>query len=159
MNTTLTLAAAAAGVAGWCVTEFCARPVREFFQLRTEVRRLILTLQHMPAAAAAVRLATAGADERKFVVRGVESAFCDLGTKLVAFGETEIIAAWAMEWLGFDTIKAGRLLITLSATREGPERDAYLASIEQTLRLTRSGPAAREQRLAETRLVAEQHRT
>src|SRR6266542_870963 len=102
MSATLMIASAAAGVAGWCATEFCLRPVREFVQLRTEVRRRILTLLHMPAAAAAARLAAGGPDDRLFVVRGIESAFCDLGTALVAFGETEIIAAWAMEWFGFD---------------------------------------------------------
>ena len=51
MSATLTLAsAAAAGIAGWCATEFCARPVRRFIELRSAARRQILMLLHMPAA-------------------------------------------------------------------------------------------------------------
>ncbi len=153
MSATLTLAsAAAAGIAGWCATEFCARPVRRFIELRSAARRRILMLLHMPAAVAVVR--GPGAEQRAMPVRGLESAFCELGAELVAFGETEAAVAWAMEWLGLDAVKAGRLLIALSALPQGAERDAYIAGIEHALRLGREVRAARHEQLVDTTRLA-----
>src|SRR5262249_33961296 len=157
MTTTLVMACAAAGVASWFGTEFLLRPICQFLALRKAVRSLILICNHMPAVEAAHPL-TVGADRRAVSARDVERAFCDLGAQLVAFGEDEVVAARIMKLFAFEPIEAGHLLTVPPATSAGAERDAYVARIEEALRLTDSAAAAREKRITTTRTVVGQSR-
>jgi hypothetical protein len=66
----------------------------------------------------------------------VQSTFRSLGTRMMAFGETELVAAKCVQLLGFDPLEAAHGLIGLSNafSEYGPERAAHRARINKALR-------------------------
>jgi hypothetical protein len=81
---------------GWLVFQLIGRPVRDFLDLRREVRRRMLQFANVPV----VKLTPAGKglDPSELVPRGKEAQdlFRDLGSQMRSFGETEYGATWVL---------------------------------------------------------------
>src|SRR4051812_18875092 len=94
-------------VIGWLVTEFLARPVRDFFNIRREVKRRMLLHWDIPS------LHTLNPHDRAEAYKEMQEpigAFAELGAQLVSFAKSETAAAWVVRKLGFDPGLAGKVL-------------------------------------------------
>ena len=105
------------GVLGAFGTDFVRTPFRQFFILRTEIRHEMLRIANVPAPDPTWTYPTYSEDalERLFrPSREAETTLRSLGTRMMAFGEAEWMAANCTRALGFDPLEAGRGLIGLS---------------------------------------------
>jgi hypothetical protein len=71
-------------------------------------------------------------------VREAQRILRDLGSHLLAFGESETAACIAIKPFGFDPSVAGRNLVGLSNTldRYGADRATFRKNVEKALRFT-----------------------
>lgn len=128
-------------IGAWGATEFVARPLRRFFDLRSEIRRKMIQYANVLT----VReiefmfddpLLDDGAKERARLAEAV-LMFRDLHSQMMAFGQTETLAAWAVKRLGFNPNEGGRGLIRLSDALDSGEKPlAHQMSIDAALKLT-----------------------
>jgi hypothetical protein len=107
---------------GWLTLEFLGRPLRNFFDLRTEAKRL-LALHHDPDDAAS----------RSTVQRD----FRDIAAKLIAFEAAETPAAWLIRRLGFRPALAGAHFRNFADWWGEPHTDneGYQTMVGKALRL------------------------
>jgi hypothetical protein len=121
----------------WVVVEFIARPVRNFFDLRREVRRRMLQFANVPVFKPTP--GNEGLDAAHLFPGAKEprDMFRDLGSQMRSFGETEHAATWVLTRFGLDPITAGKGLFGLSntITKYGPERRAHRKNINTALRI------------------------
>jgi hypothetical protein len=141
MGTALIAVIAAAG--GWLAVLLIGRPVRDFFDLRREVRRRMIEFSNIPArwneapdapgARIAINISSAEAES----LNEAERVLLCLASQMASFAETETIAVWALKQIGFDPAKAGRGLIGLSNTVDtyGNSHAFYMRSTEEALML------------------------
>jgi hypothetical protein len=133
----LTVAATAAFA--WFGLEFLGRPIRKFFDLRRLVRHQIL-LANVPAPQPRETCVTSEQIQRyDFDLKNVREAqriLRDLGSQMLAFGDSETAACIAIKPFGFDPSIAGHNLIRLSNTldRYGTDRAALRKNVEEALR-------------------------
>jgi hypothetical protein len=131
---------AGTGALGWVILEFVGRPIRAFFDLRRQVRRQMLLLANVtppkPREAVSSSREIKEYDEALKTIREAQRRLRELGSQMLALGESEVAARTAMAPLGFDPIAAGRGLIGLSDTydRHGAERAEFRSKIEAALR-------------------------
>jgi hypothetical protein len=131
---------AAAGVLGWAALEFVARPFRQFFDLRRQLRQQLFTLANIPQPKPRETAVTSQAireyDEELKIAREAQRILRDLGSQMSSFYENEFFACNMIKYLGFDAIVAGRSLIGLSNTyvRYGVDRANFHRKIENALR-------------------------
>src|SRR5712672_1128149 len=109
---------AAAGVLGWIVLEFLAKPIRAFFDLRDQVRAQLLLLANVAPPKPRETISTS-LEIRQYNValksrREVQRILRDLGSQMLAFSESEVAACNWIAAFGFDAVAAGRGLIALS---------------------------------------------
>ena len=133
--------AAGTGALGWFALEFLGRPIRAFFDLRLQVRQQLLFLANValpkPREAVFTSREIQEYDVALKSVREAQRILRDLGSQMLAFGESEPAACKAIAPLGYDPIAAGRSLIGLSNTydRYGVDRADFRNKIEKALRL------------------------
>lgn len=112
MNTAITiLTSFGIGAIGWFVLEFIGRPVRNFFDLRREVKRRMLLCWQLPT------LYTIDPADRTDEYQKMEepkTALANLGAQLISFDKSEWLAAWFVRFLGYDSKQAGKILRTMS---------------------------------------------
>ena len=122
----LIVGAVGAGI-GWAATEFAARPIRKFFDLRGDTIRLVSQFANLPARFHEERvsdtetrttedLALSEADLAK--LREAESALRALAAQMRGFAYNESAASSALQWLGFDPEKASEGLFRIANTIE-----------------------------------------
>jgi hypothetical protein len=136
------LAAALVGACGWILLEFCGRPVRQFFELRREIRTEMLRFAHVSAPNPAARfLPSWSGDDFDFdatldEARTASELFRQMGARMMAFGETEWLAAKIVRAFGFEPVVAGYTLIKLSADliTYGSDRAPHRAALAKALR-------------------------
>ncbi|SRR6266481_9003494 len=127
------------GVIGALGIDFVRVPFRQFFTLRTEIRHEMLRLANVSAPDPKWTYPTYSEDALDRLLRPsreAQSTLRSLGTRMMAFGETEWIAAKCVRLLGFEPLEAGRGLIGLcnSFVEYGSERAAHRARINKALR-------------------------
>jgi hypothetical protein len=127
------------GVFGALITDFVRTPYRQFFTLRTEIRQEMLRLDNVRVPDASWRVPTYTEDTLEKMLSPIQEAQAtlrSLGTRMIAFAETEWIAANIVRYRGYDPLSAGQGLIGLSnsVAVHGPERAGHRASINKTLR-------------------------
>jgi hypothetical protein len=127
------------GAIGWFALEFIGRPIRSFFDLRRETRRQMLFLANVPPVSFIdddLRASEPVHQQSIAAVLNVEKTFRDLGTQLIAFGESEWAASRLVRIAGFDPIAAGNALIGFSnnANDRGAERAEFRRRITEALR-------------------------
>jgi hypothetical protein len=134
----LTVAVTAA--CGWFAFEFLGRPIRNFLDLRQLVRHQMLFLANVPAPQPRETCVTSEQIQRYHIdlknAREAQRILRDLGSQMLAFGESETAACIAIKPFGFDPSLAGRNLIGLSNSldRYGTDRAAFRKSVEEALR-------------------------
>jgi hypothetical protein len=99
------------GVLGALITDFVRTPFRQFFTLRTEIRHEMLRLSNVSAPDPSWRVPTYSEEtlEKLFrPSREAQTTLRGLGTRLIAFAETELIAANSVRYLGYDPLSAGQ---------------------------------------------------
>ncbi|MFZ1011034.1 MAG: hypothetical protein WAN65_29620, partial [Candidatus Sulfotelmatobacter sp.] len=92
--------AAACGAIGWIAIQFVGKPVRQFYDLRTEASKLI---------------ALHGYDMFGLFSETAKNDYKQIGAKLVAFDTSEPLAPPIIRRLGYDPKLAGRALLTVSS--------------------------------------------
>jgi hypothetical protein len=127
------------GAIGWFALEFVGRPIRSFFDLRRETRRQMFFLANVPPVKFVddhIRAAEPEHQRSIAAIRNVEKTFRDLGTQLIAFGESEWPASRLIKLAGFDAIAAGRALIGFSnnANAYGAEKADFRMRVGEALR-------------------------
>ena len=136
------LTVAATGGLGWFAVQFLGRPIRNFFALRRSVRHQMLFLANAPAPQPRETCVTFEQIQRYDTdlknVREAQRILRDLGSHMLAFGESETAACIAIKPFGFDPSIAGRNLIGLSNTldRHGTDRATFRKNVEKALRFT-----------------------
>jgi hypothetical protein len=136
------LTVAATGGFGWFAVQFLGRPIRNLFDLRRLVRHQMLFLANVPTPQPRETCVNFEQIQRYDTdpknVREAQLILRDLGSHLLAFGESETAACIAIKPFGFDPSTAGRNLIGLSNTldRYGADRTAFRKNLEKALRFT-----------------------
>ena len=136
------LTIAATGAFVWFALEFVGPPIRNFFDLRRSVRDQMLLLGNVPAPQPRETCVTSEQIRRYDIelknVREAQRILRDLGSRLLAFGESETAARIAIKPFGFDPSTAGRNLTGLSNTldRYGADRAVFRKNVEKALRFT-----------------------
>ena len=136
------LTVTATGGFGWFAVQFLGRPIRNFFDLRRLVRHQMLFLANVPAPRPRETCVTFEQIQRYDTdlknVREAQRILRELGSHLLAFGESEPAACIVIKPLGFDPFIAGRNLIGLSNTldRYGTDRAALRKNVEEALRFS-----------------------
>jgi hypothetical protein len=105
------------GVFGALITDFVRTPHRQFFTLRTEIRQEMLRLDNVRVPDASWRVPTYTEDTLEKMlspIREAQATLRSLGTRMIAFAETEWIAANIVRYRGYDPLSAGQGLIGLS---------------------------------------------
>jgi hypothetical protein len=94
------------GGIGWTVLEFIARPIRNFFDLRIEARKLLL-LHHSDS------------------VENAEKDYREISARFFAFDQAEPFAALFVRFLGFNPQEAANAFMLLT-TKFGEPHDSRL---------------------------------
>jgi hypothetical protein len=134
------LTVAATGAFGWSALAFLGPPIRNFFDLRRLVRHRMSFLANVPAPQPRETCVTSEQIQRYDSdlrnVREAQRVLRDLGTQMLAFGESETAACIAIKPFGFDPSTAGHNLVGLSTTlgRYGTDRAALCKNVEKALR-------------------------
>jgi hypothetical protein len=133
------LAIAATGAFGWFALEFIGRPIRSFFDLRLQARQQMLFLANvsLPEKRMFMTLETKQEyDEVVGRVREMRRILRELGSKMLAFGESEWWANLFLSAVGYDAPAAGSALIGFSNSVDeyGEDRAKFRADIAKELR-------------------------
>ena len=131
---------AVSGAVGWFVSEFVARPIRSFFDLRKEVRQQMLFLSNVVTDLPKPFVTIEDKSRKRFdqLVEAKQRkrlVLRELGTKLLAYADGEPVAAFLLRKLGYDPRSAGSALIGLSNNLgQGNERATFSTSLKKALR-------------------------
>jgi hypothetical protein len=125
------------GFLGWLVFQLIGRPIRDFLDLRREIRRRMLQFGNVPVFRPAPGKENLDVSDLIPGAKEARDIFRDLGSQMRSFGETEHGATWILERLGFDPVKAGKSLFGLSNTiaKHGPDRSVHRKDINAALRI------------------------
>jgi hypothetical protein len=137
------IGAAIAGAVGWYATAFFAGPMRSFFDLRREVRRQTLLINEEDFWVRSGLDGLPDSREEAKAARKLDDArrlMRDLGSQLIAFAETEWLAARTLQCLGYDPKLAGRHMRKFATCLSdfGPEPGAQLSTVALALRFKAS---------------------
>ena len=111
------------GLVGWFATDFLARPIRQFFQLRGEICEAMVMFDNVRAG-----------DLTR--LKEAREAFRELGARMLAFAHTEWLGNWLIARLRYDPIKAGRSLIGVSnSIGTAGERHQHKQNVMAALRI------------------------
>jgi len=139
---------AATGVLGWATLEFLWRPIRAFFDLRYQVHLQMLALGNIsfprPRETAVSSREIHEYNDALKNVREAQRIFRDLGSQMLAFGESERAACEVLAAFGLHPVAAGGGLIGLSLSygHHDAEWAGFRDHIEKALRFTDVAPAA-----------------
>jgi hypothetical protein len=102
----------------WMITEFLARPFRQFFDLRREVARRMVEFRNVAARAKALdnhhqQLQEISAEEKERLSEA-EKSFRDLAAQMRGFAIGEQVAAKTVKLLGYDSMQISAALIGYS---------------------------------------------
>jgi len=95
------------GAVGWVALEFVGRPVRRFFDLRREAKALMLQCEDAPDFIT-YDIAPKSVTDGKASLKKVAN-------EIIALGQSEWLASFFVELLGFDAVTAGTRLATLAS--------------------------------------------
>jgi hypothetical protein len=135
------VAAVVLGAMGWVILEFIGRPIRQFLDLRREIRRQIIFLENIDSMDLdPTQISHESLKEHTQKLNQAATIFRDLGSQVIAFDQTEWFAARAVRLVGLRPIQAGRGLIGLAKCLEDEmEAEAYRTVVDHSLRFDRMG--------------------
>lgn len=138
---TTMLLAALVGAVSWFATEFIARPIRRFFDLRGEIIRQVIKSNNVVARCQedAQGLVTHIdlSDEEEQRLKHFENLFRDLAGQMRSFALNETLAMWFLRRI-YDPLKASTALLRLSNKigTFGAERHLGVTQVEEHLRFS-----------------------
>jgi hypothetical protein len=110
----------AVALLSWIVFNTIGQPLLRFFDLRTEVRRVMILYDSVTARrrdAGAVAVAVDDMTPDNFDrLQEAESQYRDMASQVRAFADTQSPTCTVLRWLGFDVRKASSGLLGLSNT-------------------------------------------
>jgi hypothetical protein len=112
----------ALGAFGWLVFHFIGQPVRHFFDIRREIKRLMVIYWDFPIPLHTVEDLSESEEQQR---REARLKFSELGAQLIAFDKSEAPAAWLVRRMGFDPMQAGRVLHEISVEFGTITEDRY----------------------------------
>jgi hypothetical protein len=124
----------------WVIFNTIGKPLLRFFDLRTEVRRVMVLYDNVRARwREAGALAVADDDMTPDNIERLQEAenqYRDLASQVRAFADTQSPTCVVLRWLGFDLRKASSGLIGLSNTLNtyGKGRASYKEAINAAMR-------------------------
>ena len=137
-----------AGAFAWGLLEFVGRPLRHFFDLRSEIIQKLIEYGNVRAAFRVVRRESEGVYEAVQAdsdvtngelerLREAETSFRNLAARMRAFSDNEAFALWAIRVLRYDPKLASKALIGLSNTYSvyGEARARHRQWLIEALRL------------------------
>jgi len=136
--TFITIAATCA--LGWLALELLGRPIRKLLDLRRLVLHQMQSLENVPAPQPRETCVTFEQIQRYDIdlknVRDAQQILRDLGSRMLAFAESEAAACIAIKPFGFDPSAAGHNLISLSNILDhyGTDRAALRKNVAEALR-------------------------
>ena len=141
----LIVGAVGAGI-GWGATEFVARPIRKFFDLRADAIRMVSQYGNLRARFHEERLSDDIIQTSEDVtlsesdiakLHEAEGALRALAAQMRAFAYNESIANRALRWAGFDPKKASEGLFGIANTMDttGDTRIGNKKMVIEALRL------------------------
>ena len=104
------------GALGWVALEFVGRPVRRFFDLRQRAKALMLECKDAPDFITYDIIASKSVTDGKASLKKVAN-------EMIALGQSEFLASYFIELLGFDAVTAGTRLATLASELGTAEED------------------------------------
>jgi hypothetical protein len=125
---------------GWMGFKFLTREIRGFLDLRREIRRELQRFAMAEARRSGERTPPGGeapAADEPDPENGTE-VFRQLGFRMLSFAQNARLAAWTVRMMGYDPIKAGDNLISLSHDTGLAFRRKYILD---ALRFTEGMPA------------------
>jgi hypothetical protein len=130
---------------GWATTEFLARPIRKFFDLRGETIRMVSQYANLPT-----RFHTRRIDNETMTLEGpdlsepdlaklreAQGALRALAAQMRGFAYNETMANRVLRWIGFDPKRASEGLFGIANTVDttGEPRVANKKIVTEALRL------------------------
>jgi hypothetical protein len=133
------LAIAATGAFGWFALEFIGRPIRSFFDLRLQIRQQMLFLANVSVPEQELYMTYERRQEYNqelVLFSEMRRTVRELGSKMLAFGESEWWANQFLNAVGYDAAAAGSALIGFSnsVAEYGEDRAKFRADIAKELR-------------------------
>src|SRR5262245_11592300 len=132
LNWSNLLGGAIGGLATWLCSDFVARPMRRFYQMRAEIFERIQFYGNLPTYEPGTSLDTNEAQ------RAIEAmnALRQLSTRMMSFAATEVTAVWLLRQWGYDPMQAGQSLIGYSNTimKQDGERVIHRKKVLSALR-------------------------
>jgi hypothetical protein len=124
------------GALGWVTLAFVGSPVREFYTMRREVRRLMLLHWDDDYAEDWEGLDPEAIPNRRSARDSARAAFKELASRIGSFDQGEPIASWFVRRLGFNLPKAAGNLRHISVWfgANGEERDGTFKKLDAALR-------------------------
>jgi hypothetical protein len=117
----------AVAVIGWLAFNILGQPLRAFVELRhrvlAQMRVLETIVLPVPRELAVSSRQIAEYDAAVKTLRASQRACAELGSQLLAFGESEPLACGAVAALGLNPVAAGGHLIEFSMLHPGPDVD------------------------------------
>src|SRR6202034_1757551 len=96
-----------AGPIVWFATEFLARPIKHFFDLRQEAKVLTLLLWNAPQYGGQ---SSEDWREQMDTLKEPRDRLTSLAAKMFAFAQSETFAAWSVRILRYDPVAASRAI-------------------------------------------------
>jgi hypothetical protein len=126
---------------GWIAFNMIGKPLLRFFDLRTEVRRVMVLYESICARwreANVLASADKDATPTNFeILREAERQYRDLASQVRAFADTQVPTCILLRWCGFDIRKGASGLLGLSNTINtyGKSRAYHTQAINEAFRL------------------------
>jgi hypothetical protein len=121
------VSASAVAVIGWLALDILGQPLRAFAELRRGVLEQMRVLENIalpaPRELAVSSRQIAEYDAAVKTLRTSQRALGELGSRLLAFGESEPVACGAVAAFGMNPVSAGSDLIAFSMLDPGPDVD------------------------------------
>jgi hypothetical protein len=124
------------GALGWVTLAFIGTPVREFYTMRREVRRLMLLHWDDDYSEDWEGLDPEIIPSRRSARDSTRAAFKELASRIGSFDQGEPVASWFVRTLGFNLPKAAGNLRRISVWfgANGEDREGTFQKIDGALR-------------------------
>jgi hypothetical protein len=131
------------GVASWFATDFVARPIHRFFQMRSEIFQCISFYDNVRAPVDERGNTTDDFDDEDMArLKEAQSKLRQLAMEMQAFAVTNLFASRVVEAFGYAPMNAGQSLVGYSnrIAVYGSERALHRGKVFVALQLNDRGP-------------------
>ena len=122
------------GIIGWYATEFLARPLRRFFDLRGEVKRRMLFCWNAPLAHTVIRDGYSDAEAEK--LQEGRHQLEDIGAQIASLENAEFLVGVVIRRMGYDPTGASKALraAAIELGTDIEDRDKNFSRVDKALK-------------------------